>query len=337
MRSRQALLLVLLLFLVPSLARAGVPEAGHSATLPALQPGTLLDAVAGELPSAQHPRGTVIVAASLQTCGPAVLEWDVARGRVARQVCLGLPESNMRLARAGNVLQVLAQGPSRVLVRVDVGSLRVEHRVDLGVGSYSGLFTDGSFTAVASNPRYDQPADAWMMTTVDRDGQVLGRATLRGALGHGPDVEIAVLAGRAFAVVTANPPADPKARLVALNPDATVAKEMLIDTSVRLPTLAPKGNRLLLSLGSELLEVSAELQILGRHATSVRGRLAVSSDGHVLTAEGDVLSDAFTPERSLDPGEGWVHAVLWLGWTPIVVGSSAEVVRRARLHWWDPV
>jgi hypothetical protein len=318
----------------PAVAHAG-DELGHLAALPTLNPGVLVDAVAGEGPSTGHPRGTAIVAASLAACGPSLLEWDVALQRVVRQACLGLPLSDMRLARAGGTLQVLANGQSRILKEVDAASFRVEHTLDLGVGSYTGVASDGALTVVASAARSDQARGTWEAATVDASGRLLGRLRAPGALsGH---VELAVLAGRAFVVLNADPPRDLRARLVALRTDATIAKEIPLDGPTEHPSLAVRRNRLLLATGDEILELSPDLDVLARHPASLHGSLAVSRDGHILTGNGEIVTDAFTPERYISPGEGWVHAVLWLGSTPIIVGSGAEVVRHARIHWWDSV
>ena len=335
MRPFERLVLAFALLLLPTGAHAA-GAVDHPVTLPTLQPGTLVDAVAGELPSAQRPRGTLLVAASLQSCGPAVVEWDVGHGRPLRQTCLGLPESNMRATRAGGTLDVLAEGATRWLVQIDVATLRIERRTDLGAGSYSSVATDGVLAAVASNAR-GAPSDAWSLTIVDRGGHATATTTLSGTLSSGPDVELAMLSGRVFAVTLADPPAQPKPRLVAFDSNAVVVGQIVLDTQVRHPWLAVKGNRLVVSLGSEVDELSPQLQLLARHTADAHGRLAVAADGRILTGDGEILSDAFTPLRTVDPGEPWVHAVLWLGPTPVIVGSAAEVVRHARIDWWDPL
>jgi hypothetical protein len=323
------LLLVLLLLSLPRAARAD-DLFGRAATLPELTPGSLVDAVAGEEPSAKRPRGTVIVAASLATCGPALVEWDLAAQRVVRQACLGLSHADMRIARAGGTLQVLANGRSRVLKQVDAATFRVQRSVDLGSAFRASVATDGALTVVVS----DTGIDTWELLVVDGTGQVVARSASQGMTCT--PVEVAVLAGRAFVVLRDNPPVNDRPRLVALRADATIVREIPLAGGSATPWLAVKGNRLLAATGGEVLELSPDLDVLARHAVSAHGHLAVSPDGHILTAEGEILTNAFTVERRIAPGEPWVHAVLWLGSTPVAVGSFAEVVRHARIHWWDP-
>jgi hypothetical protein len=326
--------LAVVLILLPSNARAQW-EDGHVSSLPTLTPGAVLDAVEGAPPGPAWPRGTVIVAASLEWRGPTLFEWDVARGRIVHQASLGLPPSDVRLAGAGSTLEVLATGRSVVLSQVDLLSFRLQHRVDLGAGSYSRVATDGALTVVAANPRYDQPLDTWTVWTVDGAGHVLGRLTAPGTLGYGPNVQLAVLQGHAFLVLSADPPVEPRARLVALNADATVARRIVLDTPTPLPSIAVKGDRLLLAKRDEILEVSSQLDVLAHHAASVRGMLAVSSDGRVFAENGVILSNEFLVERRGLRGEPWTHAVTWVGSTPVVVGTDVGVVSSACLHWWD--
>jgi hypothetical protein len=240
----------------------------------------------------------------------------------------------MRLARAGSTLQVLANGRSRILKQLDLASLRVEHTVDLGAASYTGIATDGTFTAVASAAE-GELGGAWELVTVDGGGRVLGRLRTAGRV-SGP-VQLVATGGRAFLVLRDRPPTDPRPRLVALGADATILRTIALDAHTDGPSLAVMGNRLLVGLGTAIVELSTNLDVLASHPVSVGGSLAVSPDGRILTGEGDVLSGAFRPERQLMVGEPWVHTVLWLGSTPVVIGSFAEVVRHARIHWWDPV
>lgn len=327
-------LLVVFWLLTLSAGAVAAADVGHAAGLPILSPGVLVDAVPGEGPSAAHPRGTVFVAASLASCGPAIVEWDVGRERVARQACLGLGEADMRLARAGSTLQVLAKGRSRILAQLDAASLRVEHTVDLGPASYSGIATDGNFTAVASAAS-GELGSKWEIVTVDGSGRVLGRLRTDGRV-SGP-VQLVASGGRAFLILRESPPTDPRPRLVALGANATIIRTILLDANTDEPSLALKADRLLVGLGTKLVELSRDLDILASHAVSVGGPLAVSPDGRIVTGQGEILSAGFKIERHLMVGEPWVHAVLWLGSAPVIVGSFAEVVRAARIHWWDPV
>jgi hypothetical protein len=277
----------------------------------------------------------VFVAASLASCGPALIEWDVANGRVVRQTCLGLHESDVTIARAGGKLEVVSAAQSVVLCQVDAASFQVVHRVDLGPGPHATVATDGSVTAVAMDLPHGLTVGGWVVVTVDASGGVLGRTAPLSA----PQAQVTVLAGRAFVMLSAIPPAKP--RLLELRADASVVKQVSLDGVVPAPPLAVKGTRLIVADGRDIIELSPDLDVVARHplafhpAQAGSDSLAVSSDGHVLTSEGAVLSDAFTLERQLGHTEDWVHAALWIGSTPVVIGSGAEVVRSARVRWWD--
>jgi hypothetical protein len=47
-----------------------------------------------------------------------------------------------------------------------------------------------------------------------------------------------------------------------------------------------------------------------------------------------VLSNDFAVVGHLAGGEAWEHAVMWVGSTPVILGTEAEVVSAARIHWW---
>ncbi len=101
------------------------------------------------------------------------------------------------------------------------------------------------------------------------------------------------------------------------------------------PPVAVKNDRLLVALGREVLEISPQLVVLARHAVGTYGPLAVAQDGRVLTGSGEVLSNDFSLVGRLMGSEAWEHAMLWVGPTPLVVGTEAEVVSGARIRWWE--
>jgi hypothetical protein len=331
------LLLPVSLLLCASSVAASSPDPGHVANLPPLSAGTLLDAAPGEPPSPAHPRGTVLVAASLARCGPAVYEWDVARSRVTRAACLGGGQADVRVARRGGVLLVLTVGPDVVLRPIDIASFQVTGRTRLGEFASSGIAADDGLTAVLSGPPLGSYADTFTVTTLDAAGHVLARVTSPGKKDWGPDPRVVVLAHRAFLVLDADGPRDPRPRLVAIDATAHVVGSLALDaTTASTPPIAAKNDRLLVALGREVLEVSPQLAVLARHPVGTHGPLAVAQDGRVLTGSGEVLSNDFSPVGQLSGTEAWEHAVLWVGSTPVVVGTEAEVVSGARIHWWEP-
>jgi len=86
-----------------------------------------------------------------------------------------------------------------------------------------------------------------------------------------------------------------------------------------------------------VLEVSPTLTVLERHPLdSGSYQLAVSGDGRLLSAQAEVFSDTYALQRIFTHVEAWTHAVLWVGRTPVILGTAAEVVSGARIHWWDP-
>ncbi len=159
------LLLNVTLLLHASSVAASSPDAGHVASLPPLSAGTLLDAAPGEPPSPGHPRGTILIAASLARCGPAVYEWDVAHARVMREACLGGGQANVRVVRRGGVLLVLTVGPDVVLRQFDITSFKVTGWTRLGEYESSGIAADDGLTAVLSGPPLASYADTFTVTT----------------------------------------------------------------------------------------------------------------------------------------------------------------------------
>ncbi len=335
--STLALLLVnISVLLHASSVAASAPDAGHVASLPPLSAGTLLDAAPGEPPSPSHPRGTVLIAASLARCGPAVYEWDVARSRVMREACLGGGQSNMRVVRRGGMLQVLTVGPDVVLRQFDLASFQVTGRTRLGEYASSGMAADDGLTAVLSGPALGSYTDTFTVTTLDAAGHVLARVTSPGKKDWGPGPSVVVLAQRAFFVLDANGSGDSRPRLIAVDAAAHVVGSLALDaTTASTPSIAVKNDRLLVALGREGLEISPQLEVLAHHATRMYGTLAVAQDGRVLTGSGDVFSNDLSLVGHLMGSEAWQHAVLWVGPTPVIVGTEAEVVSGARIHWWE--
>jgi hypothetical protein len=287
-------------------------------------PARIVGAAVGEPADASHPRGTLFVAAPLTSCGGAILEWDLAASKPLRSVCLGLPAANMHLARAGARLYVLNDEEvhtGRTLVVVELPSLRVARRVDLGAGGTSGIATDGTLVAVASEVGSER--HRWSLTTLDATANVLARTELAGELQRGRHASIVVLGGAVYAGVTDSATAKP--RLVELDARAAVVKQLPLDLTNPHVSLATKRGALLVAGGQELLEVSPRLDLLARHSVPASDGLAVAVDGRVLTGEGEILNDALTAERSL-PWAGrpaWMFQLLWLDKSAVKVSADS--------------
>jgi hypothetical protein len=330
------LLLSIGLLIRASSVAASSPDPGHVTNLPPLSAGTLMDAAPGEAPSQAHPHGTVLVAASLARCGPAIYEWDVAGARVMREACLGGRQANVRVVRRGGALLVLTVGPDVVLRQIDVASFRVTGRTRLGEYASSGIAEGDGFTVVLSGPSPGSYADTFTVTTLDAAGHALARVTSPGKNEWGAEPRVEVLAHRAFFVLDADGSREPRPRLVAVDATAHVVGTLALDgATAGTPSIAVKNDRLLVALGREVLEVSPQLAVLARHPLGTYGSLAVAQDGRVLTGSGQLFSNDFSPVGQLLGREAWEHAVLWVGPIAVVLGTDAEVVSGARIHWWE--
>lgn len=334
--STLALLLVnISVLLHASSVAASAPDAGHVASLPPLSAGTLLDAAPGEPPSPSHPRGTVLIAASLARCGPAVYEWDVARSRVMREACLGGGQSNMRVVRRGGMLQVLTVGPDVVLRQFDLASFQVTGRTRLGEYASSGMAADDGLTAVLSGPALGSYTDTFTVTTLDAAGHVLARVTSPGKKDWGPGPSVVVLAQRAFFVLDANGSGDSRPRLIAVDAAAHVVGSLALDaTTASTPSIAVKNDRLLVALGREGLEIHPAGSARPPRDTHVRDARGCSgwARAHGL---GRRILERPLPRRSPD-GQRGVAARGAVGRAdPVIVGTEAEVVSGARIHWWE--
>ena len=129
-----------------------LPAGQHQAHLTgAATFGSEMGVAEGAPPSRAHPRGTVLVAWSLQQRGPTLTEWDLAQQRVVRQVSLGWDEANVRVVRAGKVLHILvAHGDGFVgYARVDAETLRISCRAELGRGTNLDIAADDTTAAAA--------------------------------------------------------------------------------------------------------------------------------------------------------------------------------------------
>jgi hypothetical protein len=297
-------------------------------------PARIVGAAVGEPADVSHPRGTLFVAAPLASCGGAILEWDLAASKLLRTACLGLPAASMHLVRAGERLYALNDEEvhsGRTLVVVELPSLRVVRRVDLGAGGTSGIATDGTLIAVASEVGSER--HRWSLTTLDATANVLARTELPGELQRGRHASIVVLGGAVYAGVTDNVTVKP--RLIELDARGAVVKQLPLDVTDAHVSLAVRRGTLLVAGGQELLEVSPRLEILARHSVPVSDGLAVAADGRVLTGEGEILTDAFTRERSL-PWAGqavWMFQLLWMDKSAVRISADGTGAGPVVVTW----
>jgi len=331
-----AFLALVVTLLVPHVVAAADPLPQHAGALPPVASGRSLGAAVGSAPDAEHPRGTIFVAAPLASCGAAIVEWDLATSRSVRTACLGLPAGSMHVARAGAMLYVVREGyagasEARTLATMEIPSLRVVRRIGLPSGGTSGIATDGTLVAVASGGGLEPRR--WSLTTLDTAGNVLGRSESAGELGM-PEASVAVLGGNVYVGLAASGGVRP--RLVLLDSRATLVRQIAVEVSDSSVWLGVKGGAILVAGGSELLEVSSRLDVLARHPVSAQGKVAVSPDGRVLTGYGDeVFTDTLTLERTLPWGGHmhWVHDVLWSGTTAVEVTSEPTGGGPAVVTW----
>src|SRR5580700_5576185 len=124
---RPVLPFVLLVALAAPPAAATPPAAPgvHRTFLPQASDVGERHVVAGALPDASHPRGTVLLGWSLESVGPAITEWDLANEKVVGQTMLGWPHAAPEMVRTPASVDVLG-GEGRVrYARLDAATLRV--------------------------------------------------------------------------------------------------------------------------------------------------------------------------------------------------------------------
>lgn len=329
----------------PRHAVADLASGEHQAILfGTLTVGSSLGAVAGEPPTPNHPRGTLLIAWSLQGLGATLTEWDLARSRIVRQASLGDAEGSLSLARAGSWLHVAVEsitprGRRVSWALIDDSTLRLVRRVDLGAGANADVASDGTLAAVvwnASGP--DAGTDAWTVTILDIDGRVLGGwhtvvphsspARLR------PRARVAVLDGRTYVTLPGGPPCS----VVALAPNGSVSRQISVASGTCGGSLVAFDGHLLVGADRKVEVFSPELDwIAGRPCESSMALFSVAAAGRAVTCDGEVLSSAFGVDARLR-GLAWGSclAALWSADSPVAILTSPKAGDVAWVDWLDP-
>lgn len=329
----------------PRHAFADLATGEHQAILfGTLTVGSSLGAVAGEPPTPNHPRGTVLIAWSLQGLGATLTEWDLARSRIVRQASLGDAEGSLGLARAGSWLDVAiesitSQGRRVSWALVDQNTLRLVRRVDLGAGSNADVASDGTLAAVvwnASGP--EAGSDAWTVAILDLDGRVLGRwhttAPHSSAARAAPRGRVAVLDGRTFVTL----PGEPPCSVVALTPNGSVSRQISIASGTCGGSLVVHDGHLLVGADRNVDVFSPELDwMAGRPSESSMALFSIAAGGRAVTCDGEVLSSAFGVDARLR-GLAWGSclAALWAADSPVAILTSPKAGDVAWVDWLEP-
>jgi len=325
------LLLLSLSIVVAPHPAAAAPPGYHITFLPQASEVGPRGLVPGEPPGAAHPRGTVLVGWSLERLGPAVTEWDLARGRVVRQSVFGWPGGGAGLARTGNVLHVLASDDHRVrYARLDADTLRVTCHLDVGEGSPGALASDGALTAIGWQVERDGHERDLHVTLVDARCERQGQLFVPSSKDR---LDLAVMGGRVYGAVHSAR----RSWLLSIAPNATVEKGVPLDVPEHF-TMTADGSRLLLLAENELLEVSPALDVVGRHPVAAprTAFLAVAADGRMLTSDGDVLSPAFARVGHFPPSEMLPMIPVWVGDVPVLLSTDLMPLHHVSLAWVDP-
>jgi hypothetical protein len=332
----------------------------HRIALPGPRPAATgrdwshLDAVAGDPPSAQHPRGTVIVAEAIDVePSPSITERDLAGGDLVRSVPLPLSSafSDLRIVRAGDALHLLAaEGRGGRIVYVRLGEhLEIERLETIGRGEPPRVATDGALVAVLwAGARAPPWADVgWQLLTLDGAGERLGESRLA-RTGESTFLfgdPLAVAAGRVVALVPRGAALD----VVELGPDARPRRTLAVPWSPDDARLFATGDRVYFTDDCRYLEVSGPelddtpppalasppLSLPGRPVgarSCVAFEAAADDSGSLVTTEGDVRDAALRAVRHFATPEGIVMRALWIYGSPalLVAGGPGG---RASLLW----
>jgi hypothetical protein len=253
--------------------------------------------------------------------GPTIAEIDIARGRVLRDSSLGWPEGQVRAARSGDTLHVLADDDrSRVrYARVDANTLHATCRADLGTGFLAGVASDGNVTAVAWGDHPSLADEVLHVALLDPSCHETGAAILR-TLRDERD-QVAVVSGTALVVAFAGD----QPALVSLRADGSTIRRLALPFTAPHPSLAAHAGQLLVGGPATILTLSPQLDVVATHPVDVStARLAVSDDGRILTTFGDILTSSFTRQGRIGLAPEWTHQVLWVGVVPVVVSTPRE-------------
>lgn len=309
-----------------------------------------VDAVAGDAPSPEHPRGTVVVAQAIaQEPSPSVTEWDVASGSLVRSAPLPWPAAfaDVRLVRAGDSFHVVGAEPrgGQIAYARLSRALGVERIEPLGRGERPRIATDGSIVAVLwSGTWVRAPGEArgWQLVTLDARGDPLAhvclvRTSVSTAVYGEP---MTVAGGRVFVLL----PDGPAPRFVQLGADARVERSRSLSFGPLDGRFFVSSERVFFTDNCTYVELwpvdggDVERGSLPRRREGARSctpfGAAADASGRLVTTEGDVLSADFEVERHFADPLGVVTRALWIEGQPalVVVGAAGG---RASFVWGD--
>lgn len=308
------------------------------------------DAVAGELPSLSHPKGTVLVVeAAAGQPTPTLAEWDLATAQLFRSVALplGAELRETRMVRAGNHIHVFAS--SRLngdLLHVRLTrALKVEAQEKLGTVGGMSVATDGALVAVLwCGTREGAATPGWQLVTLDSTGTRFGATTLSSNPIYISGRPLAVLKGKVYVLLNQGVGLPPIMRLGA---NAHVEESQpLTETPDILSSLVAWGGRLGFLNGCWFAVVDTEwLNVQGpepggpyrpdRDPWCPYFEMASDDAGRLVTSKGDVVAPSLRIERHwVDAEEGCIIP-LWIGASPafLVIGNKTGSLS---LVWADP-
>jgi hypothetical protein len=311
----------------------------HETVLPRLVTlGGRLGAVPGRSPDATYPRGTIFIGWSPERQGAALAEWDVEHARLLRQRSFGWQGGDVKVARSGNRVAVVANTLARARVKlavVDANDWRLLASNDLGVSTFAAVAMSGSLVAVWHDAApYPLVArlNLLQVDLLDLAGHVLGTLSVpwTGAL-EWPGPWVAVIGDRAYVVV----PGTPTGAIAMVGPDGGILKRFALTTEMA--ALSAHDGRLEVGAGPVLEELSPELEIIDRRRSKVDVLQPVlGPDGRIVGC-GRVLSAALTVQAVLrGHATRWCHDALWSGGTAVMIGSAEVPSSWAWVSWFDP-
>jgi hypothetical protein len=317
----------------PCAAGETVAHGAHWTELPGSMPMNCFAGALGQLPSASHPRGTVILARPLDGKGVTLTEWDLALAKVVREVRFGWPETGIAVARTGDTLHLAVASPRVRYADVNAVTLRMNHQVDLGVGDAPVLASDGTMAVVSW---FQLPN--WYAATVDAGGRIIGRLrrTLTPQVGGPRALQLVVLNGHAYALVGRGD----VTHLLKLSPSLAVEKDVVHPTNEEASLVSASGH-LVLGTNDGFDELSTDLDVLGHYRHWSGGDtplFAADPGGRLVTNYGDVfLSPAQPPVATFPVAYSADDPMppLWVGDVPVLLHAYSPTRTVGYIEWID--
>jgi hypothetical protein len=303
----------------------------HRASVPDVSKSFGFAAVAGKLPGAGHPLGTLILGRPLVGKGVTLTEWDLALKKVVREVRLGWPEDNVTVKRSGDLLYLAAGNPHARFAVANAATLSVVHQVDFGAGEDAQVASDGVLT-VASWHR----ARTWTMVALDANARIVARIdrAMPSEFGSYP-MHLAVLSGHAYAILGQ----EAESHVLKLSSSLAVEKEIQHYTEGA-TSFELVSDHLVLGTFSGFDVLSADLDNLGksRNADENIPLFAADPTGRIIRASGEFYLRSDQPPAALYPADVSVDAPmppLWVGDIPVLMMGCLGVPVGIWVGWID--